>query len=114
MSTDNSPINVRVTGSGGEQTRQLVGQNGISVSSDGVFLNVGLPLLQGGTGTLNGSGVLTVADTTVTANTVIVATLTGTSPVGEELTVKCTAGTGWTIKSSNTSSSAPFNYIRLG
>lgn len=92
-----------------------------SNAAQGGIENV-LPSANGGTGTaLLSSGQVTfatsgshaVADTSITASSLIYVTNVASSPVDEQFSVTVTAGTGFTIHSSNSSSTAVVNYLRL-
>lgn len=73
----------------------------------------GTALFTSGTSTFVSAGSVAVADTTITSSSIVVVTQVNTSPLSEYFSIQCTAGTGFTIYSSNSSSTAVVNWIRI-
>lgn len=73
------------------------------------------PAFTTGTGTLS-SGTVTISNTAVTANSVILLTDTASSLTNlGPLTISSkTAGTGFTVKSTNVLDASTFNYMIIG
>lgn len=78
--------------------------------------------VQGGTGTtlfthgqatFSSSNSVTVTDATITASSIVVVTVVAGTAVAEEFSVSVSAGSGFTIHSTNVASTATVNYIRV-
>jgi len=72
-------------------------------------------VLNVGTFTANGATAVTVADTGVTAASVIIYTLltVGGTPAGKPYEATITVGTGWTVKAAAGDTSV-YNFLRIG
>jgi hypothetical protein len=81
----------------------------VSVANGGT----GTALFTSGSATFVSAGSIAVADASITASSIVVVTQTGSTPVSEYFSVAVNAGTGFTIYSSNSSSTAVVHYIRV-
>jgi hypothetical protein len=68
-----------------------------------------------GTFTANGTAAVTVADTGVSATSIIIYTLgtVGGTPAGKPYEATITPGTGWTVKAAAGDTST-YNFLRIG
>jgi len=73
----------------------------------------GTALFSSGVSTFASAGSVVIADTSITSSSIIVVTQQNTSPVSEYFSVSLSAGTGFTIHSTNSSSTAVVNWIRI-
>jgi hypothetical protein len=101
--TDIPPINLASNAAQGGVENVLPTANGGTSSA----------LCTYGQATFASSGSHAVADASITANSIIVISNVASSPVDEQFSVTVTAGTGFTLHSSNSSSAAVLNYFRL-
>ena len=117
-----SPVAVANGGTGAANLNALAksGANSDITSLSG--LTTALSTAQGGTGsklfssgtaTFLTAGSVAVVDTSITAQSIVVVSQTGSTPAAEEFSVVVDATVGFTIYSTNSSSAAVVNYIRV-
>jgi trimeric autotransporter adhesin len=99
----------------------LTGGGNLS-SSPSISLSTPVSTANGGTGsslfssgqaTFATAGSVSVVDSSITSSSIIVVTQVGGTPLTENFSVTVTAGTGFTVFSSNAVSTASVNYIRV-
>lgn len=131
--TGNSPVAANLTA--GANISVTNGAGTITVAATGVAtsgansnvtslsgLTTPLSAAQGGTGsalfssgqaTFVSAGSIAVADASITSSSIVVVSQSGSSAVAEQFSVSLTPSTGFTVHSSNSSSTAVVNYIRV-
>jgi hypothetical protein len=72
-----------------------------------------LNILTFGKATFVSAASVVISDSSITSNSIITVTEFGTTPLVESFSVSVTAGTGFTIHSSNATSTAVVSYIRI-
>jgi|SRR6185437_5714368 len=70
-------------------------------------------MLTSGQATFTSSNSVFVSDATISASSIVVVTAVGSPAVAEEFSVSVSPGSGFTVNSTNVSSTATVNYIRL-
>lgn len=113
----------------GELVNLTVSQSHLSLASIGGALALGsqvsgtlLPahggtgstLFSSGTATFLSAGSVAVADSSITSSSKIVVSQVGSTPAAEEFSVVVNATVGFTIYSTNATSAAVVDYIRVG
>lgn len=117
-----TPLSTAQGGTGAANLNALAtsGANGNITSLTG--LTTALSTAQGGTGsklfssgtaTFLTAGSVAVADASITASSIVIISQNGSTPVEEYFSVAITPTTGFTIYSSNSSSAAVVNYMRV-
>lgn len=117
-----TPLSTSQGGTGATSLASLATSGANSNITSLTGLTTPLSVAQGGTGTaLFTSGTVTfasaasiaVVDATITSSSIVVVTTAGTTPLAEEFSVKVNASTGFTIYSTNSTSTAIVNWIRV-
>lgn len=113
--TGNAPTAANLTAGTGVAVANGAGSITVSLSTPVAVANggTGTALFTSGQATFASSGSIAVADATITSSSIVVVTNVASAPVDEQFSVTVASGTGFTVHSSNSSSVAVVNYVRL-